>query len=151
MVEYIYEERAPTVEEYQRLRDAVRWPRVDPEATRIGLCNALYSVVVKHKDCVIGCGRVVGDRGIYFYIQDVIVLPEYQRKGLGRGIMEAVISYIDSQGKTNSFVGLMAAEGAAGFYEKYGFETRLRDKPGMVRMWGRSAKEKSDSNSHGGA
>ncbi len=41
--------------------------------------------------------------------------------------------------------------GMSGVYEKYGFETRLRDKPGMVRMWGRPAKEKSNSSSNGGA
>ena len=90
--EYILVERPPTVEEYQRLREDVGWESVDVEATETGLRNALFSVCVTHKDEVIGCGRVVGDGGIYFYIQDIIVLPEFQGRGLGRRIMDAVMS-----------------------------------------------------------
>jgi ribosomal protein S18 acetylase RimI-like enzyme len=151
MDDYIIEEKPPTVEEYQRLRRAVGWPKVDPEATRIGLCNALYSVIARQKDEVVGCGRVVGDRGIYFYIQDIIVEPAHQRKGLGRRIMDGVMRYIESQGRTNSFIGLMAAEGSAGFYTRYGFQERLRNRPGMYQMWGRRAGERMNSVRHGSA
>jgi hypothetical protein len=65
--EYILVERPPTVEEYRRLREAVGWEHVDVQATEAGLRNALFSVCVIHKDEVIGCGRVVGDGGIYSY------------------------------------------------------------------------------------
>ena len=135
--EYILVERSPTVEEYQRLREAVGWGSVDVEATEMGLRNALFSVCVIYRDKVIGCGRVVGDGGIYFYIQDIMVLPEFQGNGLGRRIMDGVMSYLSSHAHPNAFIGLMAAKGVSGFYEKYGFAERPPSRPGMFRIWGR--------------
>ena len=135
--EYILVERSPTVEEYHKLCEAVGWEHVDVEATETGLRNALFSVCVIYGDKVIGCGRVVGDGGIYFYVQDVIVLPEFQGKGLGRRIMDAVMSYLDSHADPNAFFGLMAAKGVSRFYEKYGFTERPPGRPGMFRIWGK--------------
>ena len=135
--EFILVERPPTVEEYQRLREAVGWDSVDAEATETGLRNALFSVCVIHKDEIIGCGRVVGDGGIYFYIQDIIVLPEFQGRGLGRCIMDVVMGHLTSHAHPNAFIGLMAAKGVAGFYEKYGFAERPPGRPGMFRIWGK--------------
>jgi ribosomal protein S18 acetylase RimI-like enzyme len=130
-------ERPPTVEEYQRLREAVGWDSVDDEATEMGLRNALFSVCMIHRDQVISCGRVVGDGGIYFYIQDIIVLPEFQGRGLGRRIMDAVMDYLSSHAHPNAFIGLMAAKGVSRFYEKYGFAERPPGRPGMFRIWGK--------------
>jgi len=135
--EYILFERSPTVEDYHRLCRTVGWEHVDDEATEMGLRNALFSVCMIHKDQVIGCGRVVGDGGIYFYIQDIIVLPEFQGRGLGRRIMDAVMNYLSSHAHPNAFIGLMAAKGVSGFYEKHGFAERPPDRPGMFRIWGK--------------
>ena len=138
MDDYILVERSPTIEEYQRLREATGWESPDTEAMKTGLSNALYSVCVIYNEEVIGCGRVVGDGGIYFYIQDVIVLPEFQRMGIGQRIMEAVMSYFHSRAHTNAFIGLMAAQGVSQFYKKYGFFERPPDRPGMFQIWGRT-------------
>jgi ribosomal protein S18 acetylase RimI-like enzyme len=135
MEHYRLEERPPPLEDYQRLRQAVGWEEVDRKVVRAGLESALYSVTLFYKDEVIGCGRVVGDGGIYFYIQDIIVMPEHQMMGLGKGIMERVMGYIRSKAGRHSFVGLMAAEGVAAFYERYGFAERPPGRPGMYRMW----------------
>ena len=135
--EYVLVERSPTVEEHHGLCQAVGWEHVDAEATETGLRNALFSVCVIHKDKVIGCGRVVGDGGIYFYIQDIIVLPEFQGRGFGRCIMDAVMGYLSSHAHPNAFIGLMAAKGVSRFYEKYGFAERPPGRPGMFRIWGK--------------
>ena len=137
MDEYILVERSPTIEEYQRLRETVGWGKMDIEAMEIGLRNSLFSVCVIYKNEVIGCGRVVGDGGIYFYIQDIIVLPKFQRQGIGKRIMDAVMSYLSSHAHSNAFIGLMAAKGVSKFYEKYEFVEQLPDRPGMFRIWGK--------------
>src|SRR3972149_2452309 len=116
MDEYILGERSPTVGEYRKLREAVGWGNLDAEAMDIGLRNSLFSVCVIHKGEVIGCGRVVGDGGIYFYVQDIIVLPEFQKKGIGKFIMDAVMSYLRSHARPNAFIGLIAAKGVSKFY-----------------------------------
>ena len=135
MDEYIFVERSPTVEEYKRLRDAVEWWDIDDETTAIGLRNSLFSLCVIYKDEVIGCGRVIGDGGIYFYIQDVIVLPEFQGKGIGERIMDAIMGYLKAHARPGVFVGLMAAKGVSKFYERYGFIERPADAPGMFKIW----------------
>ena len=128
---YVLVERNPTIEEYQGLRRAVGWLDVETEAIESGLQNSLFSVCVILKNKVVGCGRVIGDRGIYFYVQDVIVLPEFQRKGIGGRIMGAIMEYLKTHACEGAFIGLMAAKGVSKFYERYGFKKRPSDAPGM--------------------
>ena len=127
-------ERAPTPDEYRRLRASVGWNEVDPDGVVAGLSRSLYSVVLERDGDAVGCGRVVGDGGIYFYLQDVIVLPELQGQGWGARIMEAVMRYVEAAARPGSFIGLMAAKDAEGFYLRYGFERRADDRPGMFRI-----------------
>jgi GNAT superfamily N-acetyltransferase len=128
-------ERAPSVEEYRTLRGTAGWGEMTDEGLATGLASALYSCVLEHAGEVVACGRVVGDGGMYFYVQDVIVVPEYHGRGLGTQIMDAVLGYLEGAARPGAFVGLMAAEGAEGFYERYGFQRRPDDRPGMFRVW----------------
>lgn len=130
-------ERNPTPEEYAALRAEVGWATVHPEGVETGLASTLYSVCLERPDGeILGCARVVGDGGIYFYIQDVIVRPPVQGRGLGARLMDAVMAFLSSTARRNAFVGLMAAEGVADFYRRYGFVGRPDGRPGMYRMWG---------------
>ena len=127
--------RCPSVAEYQALRKSVGWYVVQDEATERGLQNSLYSVCLSHAGSVVGCGRIVGDSGIYYYLQDIIVLPEFHGRGGGRMIMAALMGYLNANAAPNSFIGLMAAKDVSGFYKKYGFEERPPDRPGMFVVW----------------
>ena len=117
------------------LEDDMSQVRIVNEATERGLSNSLFGVIAVCDERMVGCGRVVGDDGIYFYIQDIIVLPEYQGKGIGRAIMDQVMKYLRSRATPNAFIGLMAAKEVAEFYEKYGFAKRAQNRPGMFRVW----------------
>ena len=128
------EERDLTVDEYSMLRASVGWYPMSMEVMACGLKNSLYSVVAKVEDEIIGCGRVVGDGGMYFYIQDVIVLPEHQGRGIGVEIMDRLMSYLDRNAKPTAFIGLMAGNGVAPFYHRYGFTDRPKDGPGMHQV-----------------
>ena len=107
---------------------------METEAVEIGLQNSLFSVCVILENKLIGCGRVIGDGGIYFYVQDIIVLPEFQGKGVGGRIMDAVMEFLKAHARDGAFVGLMAAEGVSKFYERFGFKKRPSDAPGMFRV-----------------
>lgn len=137
MSEIALEEKHPTVDEYRRLRAAADWDELNTRAMSTGLRNSLYAVCAVCDGQVIGCGRIVGDGGAYFYIQDVIVLPEHRGRGIGRRIMDSLLKYLDFRAEQNAFVGLMAADGAAGFYEPYGFVRRPEGRPGMFKVWGK--------------
>lgn len=66
---------------------------------------------------LIGCGRSVNDEEWYSLIVDVIVDPEFQRKGIGSLIMKSLIS--DTQDL--SWVILASEVDKEKFYEKLGF------------------------------
>ncbi|MEW5804165.1 MAG: GNAT family N-acetyltransferase [bacterium] len=122
--------RSPAIEEYLFLRDSVGWGIPDEEAVKESIRNALFSICLEKDNKLIGCGRVVGDGGLYFYVQDIIVLPEHQGKGYGKLIMDEIMSYINRKARKGAFIGLFSAKGIERFYRKYGFIERPGDKFG---------------------
>ena len=65
---------------------------------------------------IIGIGRIIGDGALYFYIQDLIVLPSYQQQGIGKFIMQQLLEHTSKKTlPTQAFIGLMAAAGTGPF------------------------------------
>lgn len=81
-------------------------------------------------------GRIVGDGHVYFYVQDVIVVPEYQQAGLGKSIVERLMQFLDraAPAKSGAFLGLMTEPHLTRFYDRFGFETYPVNVPAM-RIW----------------
>ncbi|MNS83876.1 Acetyltransferase (GNAT) family protein [compost metagenome] len=134
MNEYEIIERLPTVAEHQFLWKSVGWGDVDTEMTKASIAGSIYGVVAVHQGITVGMGRIVGDGAMYFYIQDVAVVPEHQASGVGSRILEQILAFIGTSRcpSGNAFIGLFASEGKEKFYEKYGF----RDySPGMTGMF----------------
>lgn len=116
-------ERLPTVEEYRTLCTAVGWAGImNFEVAPQALAGSQYGVVVLDGDTTVGMGRIVGDGAMYFYLQDVAVLPDYHQSGVGRLILEYMLHYIQRTSTGAVFVGLFAAPGTEDFYRKFGFE-----------------------------
>lgn len=136
-VRYHIVEQAPTLEAFCRLRLSVGWGEVDGEAAQMSLRNSLYWVCALDGEEVIGCGRVIGDGGLCFYIQDIIVSPAYRGQKLGRAMMAKIMAYVEKYARKGSFVGLMAADGVEDFYLPYGFMKRPTKGygPGMIRFF----------------
>lgn len=88
--------------------------------------NGLFNVSAICDGKVVGMGRLVGDGVMYWYLQEIIVLPEYQGKGIGKSIVSRLIEYIKSAALPGSVidVGLTAVKGKESFYEKFGFSIR---------------------------
>ena len=128
------EHRTPTLSEYKRLRSIAGWWDTDDSATEIALNNSLFSVVAIENDNVIGFGRVSGDGGLYFYIQDLIVDPKFHSKGVGTCLMNELMNHIKTNAKSGSFIALMAAKGLEKYYYKFGFRSRDVDAPGMYQV-----------------
>ena len=91
-----FKENALTVEIYRELHSSVEWKNSNIKQTENALSRSLYSIVVFDEDNPAGMGRVVGD-GIYNTVCDVIVKPDYQRKGIGTGIMNQLLKYLEDQ------------------------------------------------------
>lgn len=118
--------------EYIALREAVGWTPVDFTQAALATRMDLFSVVVLTESSeAIGCCRVLGDGVLYFYIQDLIVVPKFQRRGVGTKIMEIVFSWLGAKASSQAFAGLMAAPGTAAFFTRFGFVPRPEGGPGM--------------------
>lgn len=122
-----------TIDEFNFLRKAVGWNEIENNLAKKTIENALFIITAIIDEKIIGLTRVSGDGGYTIVITDVIVLPEYQGKGIGKTLMTEAIKYIKNQflekGQTVS-VNLMSAKGKETFYKKFGFEERPNDKVG---------------------
>lgn len=132
MLEEKYIEKFPTVDEFNMLTEAVGWGKRDNKIVEEAFSNTLYSLCAYDGDKLIGYGRIIGDKTIFLYIHDVMVLPEYQGKGIGTGIMKALLEQIKEYKKVNPSIRtyLGASKGKESFYEKFGFVARPNEELG---------------------
>jgi ribosomal protein S18 acetylase RimI-like enzyme len=130
-------EKLPSPEEYIQLRQLVGWGIHERNVIVKALPNSLYCVCACSKTEIIGMARIIGDGGIAYYIQDVIVKPQYQRQGIGTALMDKIMEYIRTHANNNSVIGLMAAKWKEPFYERYGITIRSSENlgSGMTMFW----------------
>ncbi|MCJ8010863.1 GNAT family N-acetyltransferase [Paenibacillus sp. KQZ6P-2] len=130
---YTVVEKVPQLDTYVRLCTAVGWEVVmNFNAAEQSLQKSLFGVTVLHGNEVVGMGRIVGDGAIYFYIQDIVVTPEHQNKGLGKVILESITAYLREYAPEKAFVGLFSSQGKESFYRQFGFNQH----EGMTGMFG---------------
>lgn len=124
MIKYL--ERTPSAEEFNYLTNSVGWGIRENLIVEEALKNTLYSICVYDDNKLIGYGRIIGDKTIFLYIQDVMIIPEYQNKHIGTGIMEKLLAQINMYKKVNPNIRtyLGASKGKEFFYEKFGFISR---------------------------
>jgi len=126
--------RSPTVEEFAAATAAVGFKSHPDEAIRIGLANSWCSVCAVVAGEVVGVGRVVGDGALHFYVTGVMVMPTHQRQGIGRAIVEALLSKVKEVRYANVLVEALPLPGLQAFYESMGFRASAQDAPGM-HLW----------------
>ena len=118
--------RLPTPREYDALAASVGWPR-DPDRDGRALQNSLHGIVAldaRQPDAdsqIAGALRLVGDGVKAIYVQDVIVRPDLQNKGIGSALMQAAIAHVRQSAGPGAFLGLFTGRHA--FYEAFGFRT----------------------------
>ncbi|MED4586104.1 GNAT family N-acetyltransferase [Brevibacillus choshinensis] len=116
-------ERNPTLEEFHQLCVSVGWGNMmNFKVIQNSLKNSLYSVIVLFEGRIIGMGRIIGDGYIYFYLQDIVVLPQYQKMGIGTMIMDNLMSYLKENAPDKAFIGLFSSNEGKKLYEKYNFK-----------------------------
>ena len=126
-----------TVSQYLDIRAKVGWKVLKETQASIALQNSLLVVGAYEHDTLVGMGRLVGDGAVICYVQDLIVIPEYQKKGIGSIVLRTLISYVSElrQEGSEMMLCLMCAKGRESFYEKHGFIARPNHDlgPGMIQ------------------
>ena len=116
------------MKEYRALCTAVGWaPELNFEAAARALENSLYAVVAVWEDKTIGMGRIIGDGAVYLSLEDIVVFPEHQGKGVGAMIVERLMRHLNEYAPDRAVINLRAARGMVPFYVRFGFHTLPAD------------------------
>ena len=116
----------------------VRFPRREPLRLRMALENTYHVLWIRYtkpstrfakEGQILGFARVISDGVFYASIWDVAVLPSWQRSGLGRALMERILTKLTRD--RIPVITLYAEREVVGLYEKLGFKT---DPSGMTGM-----------------
>ena len=138
MENIVYRQQIPTPRQFNNLTESVGWGTRDEKTVEKALSNSLYCLCAFDGEEIVGFARIIGDETIFLYIQDVMVRPEYQGRGIGRGIMQKLMEQIGRYCQVNPRIRtyLGADKGKEGFYRKLGFDTRADAGlgPGMVMI-----------------
>ena len=78
--------------------------------------NSTLVISAWENDRLVGCVRVLSDKIIRSVIHDLVVLPEYRNKGIGKELVKRCIEHFP---KSEWLVG--TEKHIAGFYEQIGF------------------------------
>jgi ribosomal protein S18 acetylase RimI-like enzyme len=116
MVDLRYSESNITAEAFVGLAQRV-WPR-DYDLTRIDeALRGTFNIGAWEGDLLVGTVRVLTDGYLFATIPEIIVHPDYQRRGIGRRLMHLALGHAP-RGKL--FFG--AQDSALGFFERIGCE-----------------------------
>ena len=75
------------------LYESVGWTAYteNPAALRLGFAHSLLTLAAYEGDRLLGLIRTVGDGHTIVFIQDILVHPTAQRKGIGTALVKAVL------------------------------------------------------------
>jgi len=114
--------RKPTAEEYVNLISAVGWDKnYNHSLTGKILAAPVYGVVAEHLNKVVGCALLLSDEASFYYVKDVMVHPEWQRKHVGSMLMKKLTEWLDANAQENAYVGLFTGGNLAAFYQQFDF------------------------------
>lgn len=102
-------------EEIIRVFKSVGWDK-NPSDIEKAFANSYVICCYTQDDNLIGFARAISDGFYYTSIFDVCVMPEYQKKGIGKKMM---LMLLEKYKGTYFF--LTHTEGKRAFYEKCGF------------------------------
>jgi GNAT superfamily N-acetyltransferase len=106
------------------------WAKGRPrERTERALANSLVFGVYEGER-QIGLARVVSDYAIFAYLCDVFIHEDFRGHGLGKWLMETILSHPNLQGLRRW---TLVTSDAHGLYRQYGF-TSLNDPDGWMEI-----------------
>ena len=119
----ITKETSVSLDDVLHLYQAVGWTNYtnQPQMLAQALTHSLAIYLARDGEKIVGLVRLIGDDFSLVFIQDLIVLPSYQRQGIGSALMkQALADYKDAY---QVQLATEQTEKNLGFYRSLGFET----------------------------
>lgn len=110
------------IDELRDLYDAVGWTSYtdDMDVLIKGYENSLKILAAFEDEKLLGVIRAVGDGYTIIFIQDILVLPDYQRKGIGKALLDSMMDLYPNVRQIELTTDI--APETIGFYSSQGFE-----------------------------
>ena len=129
----ITKESSASIDDVLHLYQAVGWTNYtnQPQMLEQALYHSLATYLARDGEEIVGLVRLVGDGFSSVFVRDLIVLPSYQRQGIGSNLMkEALADYKDAY---QIQLATEQTEKTLGFYRSLWFETlSTYDCTGMI-------------------
>ena len=119
----IIKETSVSIDDVLPLYHAVGWTNYtnQPLMLEQALSRSLAIYVARDGEKIVGLVRLIGDGFSSVFVQDLLVLPSYQRQGIGSSLMkQALADYKDAY---QVQLATEETEKTLGFYRSLGFET----------------------------
>jgi GNAT superfamily N-acetyltransferase len=103
-----------------RLLKSTYWAdkRSDEQIEKSMQNSSCYGIYLEDEEKLAGFARVISDYATTYYLCDVVIDEDYQRKGLGT----ALIGYIGSLPIYEGLRGILITRDAHSLYRKFGYE-----------------------------
>ena len=119
----ITKEISVSINDVLHLYQAVGWTNYtnQPQMLAQALTHSLAIYLARDGEEVVGLVRLIGDGFSSVFVQDLIVLPTYQRQGIGSTLMKQALS--DYKDTYQIQLATEQTEKTLEFYRSLGFET----------------------------
>lgn len=119
----ITKETSVSINDVLHLYQAVGWTNYTnhPQMLAQALTHSLAIYLARDGEKIVGLVRLIGDGFSSVFVQDLIVLPSYQRQGIGSTLMKQALS--DYKDTYQIQLATEESEKTLGFYRSLGFET----------------------------
>ena len=119
----ITKETSVSLDYVLHLYQAVGWTNYtnQPQMLEQALSHSLAIYLARDGEEIVGLVRLIGDGFSSVFVQDLIVLPTYQRQGIGSHLMKKALA--DYKDAYQVQLATDESEKTLGFYRSLGFET----------------------------
>ena len=118
------------------LRRVLGWKEINYTQFEKGLKNTMYKISIKFDGKIIACGRLIGDYSCKGLLSDIMVHPDYQKKGLGKIIVTTLLNRVQESLNVGELFQVEATptSGNKDFYVKCGMKYKPENQDG-VYVW----------------
>lgn len=125
-----------SADDFYEMRKSVHWNKIKPHQLQTALNNSMAVVGIYEEDKIVAMGRIVGDGSCKAMLTDIIVKPEYQKRGYGKKVVEELIKGVKEKQQKNTDICIEGSptKGNRNFYIRCGFTYNPEEQDGIY-LW----------------
>jgi len=122
--------------DFVNIRNNLEWNKIPYGLVKRALDGSMINISIFDDDKCVGVGRIVGDNALKGMLTDIMVMREYQNKGVGKLIVTSLINELRVQIKDGELFQLEASPTANNreFYINCGLKYKPENQDG-VYLW----------------